>query len=324
MIRSSERRYPDCLHVNGSPPGEVNVMLLWPEDADTLRSQILFCVPGGGMNRLYFDLGGDEDDRYSFARQMATRGFVTVAVDTPGTGLSDKPDNGHSLTPDRVANALARTCARVMDDLRSGSIDAALPAVPDAVSIGIGHSMGAMLSVVQQAAHPQHAALALLGFGTAGLPDFLNEQARALASDMAAVREHLPKMARAVFPDDWPVVHSNGGDPTLFGSSNVDRDAVKYLRPALDVLLPVPAMLSLFPGNVAAECEEIRVPVLMALGENDLVPVPDDAVAMFPASESVALQVLPETGHSHFLFPARNQLFEGLAEWASRIENSKE
>ncbi len=310
-------RYDIGFGIEGDSASEIAVEVCWPEQVT--QKQVLFCVPGGGMNRRYFDLGGATDSRFSFARQMAARGYVSVLIDPPAIGESDRPENGHALTPMVIAGILAKTQARVVVDLQAGQIDAGLRAMPAMKSVGIGHSMGAMLTVLQQFHTPAHDALVLLGFGTRGLPQFLPVEARDLLEDADALREALPGLAKKAFSQSYPVLHTDGGESGLFGSTHADPDAVKALKIANDVLLPVPAMMSMFPGNIAPECAAVEVPVYLGIGERDMVGKPEDVPASFPASRNVKLQVLPQTGHSHFLFPARDQLFDGLAEWIDDI-----
>ena len=67
-------------------------------------------------------------------------------------------------------------------DVLDGTVTPELPALPELVSVGVGHSMGAMLTVEQQATHRTHTALALLGFGNRGLPDLLDPEVVAATS----------------------------------------------------------------------------------------------------------------------------------------------
>ncbi len=308
-------RYDIGFGIEGDGASEIAVEIVWP--AKLTKKQVFFCVPGGAMNRRYFDLGGEVSSRFSFARQMAARGFVSVLIDPPAIGESDRPDDGYALTPRLIAELLGKAEASVAEDLRAGRVSEDLPAMPDMTSVGIGHSMGSMLTVLQQFYAPMHKGLVLLGFGTRGLPQFLPAEARGL--DAEALREALPELARKSFGQAYPVMPSNGGEAGLFGSTHAEPEAVQALKVANDVLLPVPATMSMFPGNIAPECAAIKVPVYLGIGERDMVGAPDKVPASFTSSSDVRLQVLPQTGHSHFLFAARDQLFDGLAEWMNDI-----
>lgn len=277
------------------------------------------CLPGGGMNRHFYDLVADSDTSFSFARYMTARGFVVVMVDYLGLGESDKPADGYVLTPEALVAANARAIDTVLGELRAGTLSADLPAIPDLRSIGVGHSMGAMLTVLQQAKHRQHAALVLLGFGTDGLPEYLTPEVRALAADTTAVRAQLVELAQAMFKVPYPRIGRSPRGNDLYGSSNVDARGVNALKEAIEPILPVPAYLSMLPGNVAPEAALIDVPIFLGIGDRDMVGSPHRVPASFPASRDLSLHVLPETGHSHFLFPARTGLFARLATWAEGI-----
>ena len=71
----------------------------------TARGAVLFCFPGGGMSRRYFDLAAPG---YSFAEYACERGFTVITVDHPGVGDSDAPDDGWTLTPEVVARGGSR------------------------------------------------------------------------------------------------------------------------------------------------------------------------------------------------------------------------
>ncbi len=91
---------------NGIASPEIAVELFWPTSLRLARSaKLLVCLPGGGMNRRYFDIGGDDPGGFSFARHMAAKGYVVACVDHLGIGESTRPTDGFILTPDLLAAA---------------------------------------------------------------------------------------------------------------------------------------------------------------------------------------------------------------------------
>lgn len=283
--------------------------------AGLARPVALVCLPGGGMNRHYFDLtakdGADDAKSFSFVHQMTARGFIVVTMDYLGVGDSDRPADGHALTPDLLVQANAAVQAQVLESLRKD--------VPDLVTIGIGHSMGAMMTILQQARDGTHVAIALLGFSTRGMPEYLSGEARALAAEgHEVVRARLVELARKTFVEPYPVIRT-GASTSMFAGSKADPRAASIIKPAADVMLPVPAFLSMLPGNVAPEAAQIKVPVYLGLGELDIAGPTEQIPASFPASPDVGLHIWPATGHSHFLFPARASVFEQIAAWASSV-----
>lgn len=316
--RSRVLRYDVGFGIDGDDASQVAVEVHWPPGEALPLA--LFCLPGGAMNRRFYDLvGEDGDESFSFAREMAARGLVSVLVDPPGIGDSDRPADGYALTPERLADVLAQVCDLVVEDLRRGDVDPGLAPLPEVATVGLGHSMGALLAVLQQHRHRQHAAIALLGFGTGGLPQYLSPEAAGLAADTGKVRAEMVRLARAMFRVPYPDVASGGGDGDFYGGSRAEPGGKRALMRARDRLLPVPAFMSLLPGNVAPEAAAIDVPVYLALGELDFAGRPDEVPESFTGSPGVTVQTLPETGHSFFLFPSRHGLFDGLADWARTL-----
>lgn len=276
------------------------------------------CLPGGGMSRRYYDLAtGDDATSFSFVRQMTARGFVVATLDYLGIGESDRPQDGYALTPELLARANAHVTATVIERLRRGDGAPGLAPQPQLQTIGLGHSMGAMMTIVQQAAFGQHQAIALLGFSTRGLPEYLSPEARAM--DAAARRADVVRLARAAFKDPYPMIQRTPGSSELYASARADPRAAEAIKPALQPLLPVPSFTSMLPGNVAVEAARLEVPVLLGLGEFDMAGPPHQAPCAFTGSRDVTLQIYPGTGHSHFVFPVRMEVFSRIATWARSV-----
>lgn len=313
VVQSRLLQYDVGFDVPGDNASQLAVEIVWP-DTTPVSPLVWFCLPGGGMNRHFYNLEGGDGD-FSFAHQMAAEGFVSVLIDPPGIGDSDQPEDGFTLTPERIVSVLSRAYDKVCKDLQAGRVADALPAISELKTVGVGHSMGALLTVLQQAHAPKHSGLAVLGFGLDGLPEYLPEDVRELAADPEAVRPRLLPMAQQMFQSSYPEVGSGGGDD-VYGKANAEKEAIQALAAARAKLLPLPALMAILPNNVAPEAATIDVPVYVAVGEHDLVSVPtSDAKTGFSASPSVQQQTLTGAGHSFFLFPARRQLFDGLAEW---------
>lgn len=300
----------------GEGPLQLAVDVIAPQNP---RPVSFVCLPGGGMNRHYFDLRAPGDDSYSFAAQMAARGFISVLIDSLGVGQSSRPADSYALTAELVAQANARVTQVVVDRIRNGRINNTLQAIPQVKTFGVGHSMGALLTIVQQAQTRQHAGIAVLGFSTRGLPEYLPAEARELAKDPAALRRELPRLARNLFREHYPVIGRTEDGAALYAGKSAEPAGIEAIKVARDALLPVPAFQSMLPGNVAPEASRIDVPVFVGLGERDMAGPPLEAPKAFTASPAVTFALLPDAGHSHFLFAARRELFDGLGRWASTL-----
>ena len=285
---------------------------------------LLVCLPGGGMNRCFFDLvppgnNGRRDLSFSFARQMAARGFIVALVDHLGIGESSRPKDGFALSGDVLARATHHVLGTVRTRLRMH--DGMVPAQP--CTVGVGHSMGALVTVLQQAQHRSYQAIALLGFSTHGLPTYVPQPLHSLAHDPNALRAQLPQLAKRMFKEPYPYLQRTSESRGMFAGDRADADGVAALHLMREEpILPLPSWHSMLPGNVAHEAASIDVPVFLGMGDRDIVGPPEQAPNAFPRSPRVELQVMPESGHSLFLFAARWTLFDALATWARSIARS--
>jgi pimeloyl-ACP methyl ester carboxylesterase len=304
------------LKLPGEGPLQLAVEVVAPKQP---RPVVLVCLPGGGMNRRYFDLRVAGDDTYSFAGQMAARGFASVLIDPLGVGESSRPADSYALTAEVLAQANATATKVALDKIRNGSIFKDMGPIPKVTSVGLGHSMGALLTIVQQAAYGQHAGIAVLGFSTRGLPEYLMGEARELAGDPVAARREVARLARATFREDYPWLGRTTEGSSLYAGKSAEPGGVEAIKAARERLLPVTAFHSMLPGNVATEAARIDVPVLVALGEHDMAGPPLEAPKAFTASPAVTFKLLPGAGHSHFLFGSRHVLFDALAQWAGSL-----
>jgi pimeloyl-ACP methyl ester carboxylesterase len=279
---------------------------------------VLFCTPGGAMNRHYFDLqAAGAALEFSFAAHWAARGYFVVTLDPLGIGGSSRPADGYALSPDVLAQAGAQATTAVRAGLSSGQITGT--AYGPLRSIGVGHSMGAMLTVLQQAQHGGHDALMLFGFGARGLPSALTAAEAALADDAAAIRANLAALARQRSPEPYARIGPTPQGKELFAGEQADRRAVEALKRARAPLLVSAGLFSMIPGSCAAECARIDVPLLLALGDRDIAGAPHAIPASFPGSRDITLWVLAHTGHCHFLFDSRRQLFARAVDWCEDV-----
>jgi len=311
--------------IDGEPPLLSGVTVSLPDDPARAKAALV-CLAGGNMNRKYFDLmPADGDDSFSFARAMAASGFVVIAIDHLGLGDSTRPADGYALTPDLLTRANARATAEVLAMLRGesppplagGGRGEGWKPHPNLKSIGVGHSMGAMMTVLQQAHAHQHIAVAVLGFATRGLPEYMPPDVSQMPQ--AEQRTRLVELVRKTFPEPYPRIRSSGNGQQIYGSANADPKGIAALKAATDCLLPVPAFQSMLPDNVGPEAAGITVPVFIGVGSRDMTGTADDIPKAFSGSRHVTLYVQPDAGHSHFLFPTRLDLFQRLAGWAEWV-----
>jgi pimeloyl-ACP methyl ester carboxylesterase len=286
-------------------PAEVRGELFLPAGLAAAPRALLVCLPGGAMNRGYFDLPTPEGEaEASFARAMTARGFAVALFDYVGVGESPPPADLFRLTLEAHAAANAAAVRELLARLHAGRLPG-VPAWPGLRSIGVGHSYGAAQTIVQQARDPIHAGLALFGYGLNGTPQYLTEEERALTPE--AARPVLGELARKRFGHPVIPIEAPGGA----------RSAI--LAGAMDRLYAVVSYAAMIPNLLLAETSAVKVPVLLALGDKDMQQPTHAAPMAYPASPDVTLLVLPDTRHNHFIYPTRTRLFDRLAHWAGAL-----
>ncbi len=307
---SASLRVPIGEPLPGEGPLEIAADVFWPEPG-RLRAPacVMFCLPGGGVSKGYFDLG-QPGEGMSFAAAMVARGFVIVAIDHIGVGESSRPRDGFALTSEIVARCNATAMERLSSDLRAGMLDRRLPALPDFISLGIGHSMGAMLLILQQVARRDFAALMLFGFGASGLPSVLTEEERAMLERPDRGLSELPRLARERFQGE--------AYPPIARSEGRSRSSLA-LRAVQDRVLAVAATHSMMPGNIKEEIARIDVPVLLAVGDKDMVGPPLLLPASYDACSDIALIIVEQCGHHQFVAKSAPRLLARAADWANSV-----
>ena len=309
------------LDVTGVAPVGCNricVDLFAPDDLGP--SPLLWvCVPGGGMSRRYFDLAvAGQDHAFSMARYLAAGGDLVVTVDPPGVGESDAPDDGYTLSSHVVADVLSAAIEALDADLESrGREGGERGRAVVRAKIGLGHSAGALLVACQQARHRTYDALALLGFSAAGLPEVLSEEERRFVNRPEELARVIADLSRERFGDplpQWSNRRTGEVEPTS-AAPEVDE----ALAAASSRLLALVGMTAIVPGSVQPELDELRHPILVALGEHDLAGRLDVLPGQLPACPDLTLFLLEEAGHNHNVAPNRQILWKRIMRWANSV-----
>jgi len=277
-----------------------------PPPGIAARPLAFCCLAGGGMTRAYWDLRVAGDDTYSFARWVARRGFPVITVDHLGVGDSTLRDGASAPLVGDVIAAEDAVFRLVCDELRKGGLGA--EPIPRLRTAGVGHSMGAVLLVREQAVYRTHRALALLGFSTKGLPDHLSPEVLAQA-DREIDDHRLSKLALLMFGSPYaPLDSSNGADsPTR-----------RAMKAAATVTFTAGGLLSMLPGNVSDELARLTVPVLILNGDRDrLISGRRTDAAQCPVG-SVS-RVLPGSGHNHNIADSRHDFWAQILDWAQNV-----
>lgn len=298
---------------------DVTASLPFVSSATTLRATVwpvaqpravLVCWPGGSYSRAYWDFHVDGRDGYSFAQHLVARGFTVVAVDPLGVGESSRPQDVDLVTLETMTDAATDAVRQLRERL-----------APEGVPvIGIGHSLGGCLSLVEQARHGSYDAVANLGFTHGAKPIHAPDSTGPSPEARAIAVEH----AKAFFGDDWDAGYARAPrepnhawlhDPDVPADviAADDRQASAWPRQSY-----VGALLA---GHSASYAADVSSPVFVAFGEHDVPERPHDDIGYYGASGDVTLMVLPASAHCHNFAGTRALLWDRLADWAGRFDH---
>lgn len=281
-------------------------------EPDEANGTVVFCLPGGGMSRHYFDLDGeDSNGTLSMATHLAASGFTAISIDHPGVRDSPARRDGWELTPNYVADQ----DAAAVTELRHRYTGPA---------IGVGYSTGAMLTVIAQARHRCYDALGLLGWSYSqrfGLPEMdagLSDAERAVLGDSDAIDEQLVRLTKQRFDNPRPPGSSAVWELLIGGMQITEqaRNAISASTAELLAVCGLAAILRATGPHVAA----IDVPVFLGFGEHDITGNARATAEEFRGSPDITLFELAAAGHNHNVAPNRCQLWNRFARWASTLD----
>ena len=262
------------------------------------------------MNRVYFDLPDGLPGEWSMARYLADRfGIAVAVVDHPGVGESSVPEDAYTLNPRVVAEvdhgAMSELVAHAMDLFEPTRL------------IGLGHSMGALIVAHAQWHHRSFDAVAFLGFGGAGLPEYLNADELSYANNYERLEPVLAELVRERFGTALVAGSATSSDMLNPGALSSAR---QLLASASAPLLALCGLASMIPGSSNVALASIEVPVFLGLGENDIAGEIAEVAALLSAAPSVETFVLAGAGHNHSISKDRTDLWHALGKWVVTLD----
>jgi alpha-beta hydrolase superfamily lysophospholipase len=243
---------------------------------------VVFAFPGGGLTRHMYDVVLDGHRGYSEAEYFAQHGVVFVACDHIGAG--DSTPLPEVPTTWAIASAANQcTTSAAIARMRNGDLADDVASFVPALCVGMGHSMGGMLLIHQQGEYRTFDAVAIVG--------------------ASAIQTTVPE------------VPEGGGSPL--------GDIPPTLGPAVaglatTVILSPVEMLS--NGPVADQAAAITVPVLVAVGESDVVPNLRAEAGAYVASPHVTLTVVPRMTHTYFVAETRRMMWDRKRAWITSLQ----
>jgi alpha-beta hydrolase superfamily lysophospholipase len=289
----------------GSDQAVASWLFLPPPELVHADSRLLVCLPGGSYDKRYYHLTIPGFPEYSMAEHLACFGHFVLAVDPLGIGESTRPHIPSDLTPEAVAAAIHYVTTSVLASLRDGSAYPSIPPRPRLESVGIGHSMGGMLTVIQQAIFQTHKQIVILGKSVQhqDRKDFPGPMRDGTFGD---VNDYFMQdrvgLRRVYFWEDVP--------PEVIAANDA-------------AVVPLPLALanrSIAADVASVEASEIDVPVFLGVGERDTVPDPLAEALMYPNSHDITLFLLAESAHCHNFASGRKQLWNRIAAWIPTVQ----
>jgi hypothetical protein len=327
-------------------PAHIALTTHLPDPAALAASPVVcFAKPGGGYSRGYYthDLPGPA--KGAQADWHTGRGWIFVSVDHLGVG-------GSSLhAPEKLDYAACAAAAHaaeqeVLRRLAEGTLADGLPKVTDPLRLGIGQSMGGCMTVIQQGRHRSYDGIGVLGYSAVhthpptrpGTPPIvapwyprdtmidqpqviMNPQALQAAAQRSGRQGGGDAMAWGFHYDDVdPEIIA--ADLAHFNRGIHDADAQHGFTTPPWTSLTTPgavAQTCLTPGVIACEAAAVTAPVLVAMGERDVVADPKGEPRAYLSATSVDLFICPRMGHMHNFASTRELFWRRIETWADWV-----
>jgi pimeloyl-ACP methyl ester carboxylesterase len=317
--------------VGSTTPTHLRVTVHCPADADAVRDHatVCFAFPGAGYGRRYFSLvmPGDEGGQAAF---HTARGWIFIECDHLGVGDSTVPPEDEQTLPRAVA-ANGSMVEQLVARLHTGDLVPELGPLTQLTTLGIGQSMGGMLTLALQGQTGIFDGVASLGYSAV----------QTKLPEPPDITLRMPWLLRAA-PDGSPIVTNgvsltdmSGPEEMLAVMTYAFHD---YTEPADIVTLdmagdenglpawrsktvPPFAILGVAPGVVATEAASITVPVLIALGERDVSTVPYMEPFAYRSCRDISLYICPEMAHMHNFSRRRRAFWDGIQTWGDGVHS---
>lgn len=288
---------------------EIKVQAEYYRPEKALSNTVFICFPGGGSSRNYFDLGMFENFDYSFSSHMTSYGHQVLAIDHLGTGENPLPFDMSFLKPIDSIQYMAWALDKFILQMKCDGKNI----------IGVGHSMGGMMTTLMSYYHGIYTAIALFGSSAGGLDWGLSEDEKTYIDKPEEFARDIEKLTLAKFGRAFTEIPAGpSGKSITFGGET--PELTQRLRDVSCELYAAGGMMSMTRGSFRKEVQAIDVPIFFAFGDHDIGIPPEDAPKDYINAPSAELVVLKNTGHNHFAFSSIETLCDKLDYWASNLD----
>lgn len=312
------------LDVAEEPDVAIAATIVAPAHASESNT-VIVAFPGGGYSRHYFDLHHPLLAGETQAEWHAQRGVIFLALDPYGGGDSTE------LVPARcglasTVKAVHGVVVDAIERLTEGTLVPGLEPVAVAKVIGIGHSLGGMQLIAQQAEYETFDAIAVLGFSAihtvVPTPSGMIAPHSSTEDDTQSLAEawsgpFVDELANLRYAYHWEDVPRALVDEDMNVGFPVRR--LSALPNWITRTFPPFAKICLQEGIVAREAAQIEVPVFLSAGERDVLRDLRQEPAAFRKSVDISLFEISECAHMHNFSPKRRLAWRRLQNWIDRI-----
>ncbi len=294
---------------------------------------VCFAFPGAGDGRKYYSFSMPDDDGGQ-AAWHTDRGWIFVECDHLGVGDSTIPGPG-TLTIARAAAANKAAVEAVLGMLRTGGLHPGLSPVAHPVVLGLGQSMGGLVTIALQGVHATFDAIAVLGFSAlqTTLPERPNVQEQRFPWLLRSSEGRAPVVTNGIALESFaPDPEATMGQLTYaYHDESEPADVVEYdmrgdpaaadraSAPWRSPSIPEYAVYGASPGVVATEAASVTTPILIAVGARDVVPNPALEPIAYRSSSDITVYVCPRMAHMHNFSPMRHAFWDRIHSWGQAV-----
>ena len=174
--------------------------------------------------------------------------------------------------------------------------------------------MGGCFTIVQQGRHATYDGIGILGFSALQTVLSFPPGTPSDADVFAPRDDGLPMVTWCFHYDDEP-------------ADVVDEDMRGYpMRARMpawgSATMPPSAIEMIEPGCVREEAAAVTVPVLVAVGERDVVPNPRAEPQAYAQSPDITVYTCPRMSHMHNFASTRERFWARLHSWGETVARS--
>lgn len=305
---------------------------------------VCFAFPGGGYSRQYFSFDMPDSSGGGQAGFHTQCGWIFVSCDSLGFGDATAP-GGNVLTLDNVAAGNAATVRTILQKLRDGELPAEFPRLDAPIALGIGQSMGGCFTIIAQGQHAVFDAIAPLGFSAIhtvvpsrpGTPQFVQPWLlRSTGLDQPTIlnQNALAHAEQALGDAEAFAAAAARGENPLTWAFHWDDEPAEIVAADMQPGAPLPpwrsapqppscAIQMVAPGVVATEAAAITTPVLVAVGERDVVPHPWLEPSAYKSSPDVTVFVCERMAHMHNFAATRHKFWQRIHSWGTGVADQR-